>query len=479
MDSNKQRVISCIGPLIDHVCPVPTIANLIKEYAVPSLTDLYGDPRDARIVLLTKDEQGQDIHKYVIQSDGKDGWCPETESVSVSTFVHQFFKEFVPDDVIRSMRNSWAQGRNLETTYIKYKGKTDDEIKLEWKTEGDTASATGTLYHFYSELFYEYGIEPDWTIPEMKQLKEFHQEQILDKNKLPFRSEQRLFSDVKHAIVGSDDFLVTDRDLLEGLSVPRKDGREPEQVGDGLFPIDVYDWKFTKDPKTESQYYGNGPLRTVQDCNVQKWCINLNLYKWLLEACYPPFVAHGRKFKGFKVRSMYLVCMHRNRPTYLLVEVPPKPNEIHALLQTRLEQLLETRNAKRARLDSYFPFSSSSSSSSSLSSSSASSVPSTCFVSGSEEEEPKETKTETKTKTKQEARPEKNKETKHAAAAPAEPRSTEKKETTTTLKPAETKKQETQTKSSGWSKFKYKSEPTKEELARLNPFTLAKKRKNN
>jgi hypothetical protein len=83
-------------------------------------------PRDRR---LRFDEPS---HTYFI--DGKRG----QQLQSVTTWIHSFFAAFNADDVIPKMRRGrkWNEDNPLF-------GKTDDEIKLIWKLNGEAASRQG------------------------------------------------------------------------------------------------------------------------------------------------------------------------------------------------------------------------------------------------------------------------------------------------------------------------------------------------
>ena len=104
-----------------------------------------------------------------------------SDYISVTTWVHSFFRTFDADKVIDKMMNSKNWTNN------KYYGKTKDEIKQEWEVNRDDAAKKGTQLHFEIETFYnkleEHDIVPEIDISgcEVTYFKNFYNDLELKK----------------------------------------------------------------------------------------------------------------------------------------------------------------------------------------------------------------------------------------------------------------------------------------------------------
>lgn len=68
---------------------------------------------------------------------------------SVTTIISKYYEQFETDKIALACERI---GRNpAHPKYLKYKGKTADEIKLSWKDTSDTALANGSIKHDYLE----------------------------------------------------------------------------------------------------------------------------------------------------------------------------------------------------------------------------------------------------------------------------------------------------------------------------------------
>jgi ATP-dependent exoDNAse (exonuclease V) beta subunit len=86
--------------------------------------------------------------------------------------------------------------------------------------------------------------------------------------------------------------------------------------------IKVYDWKNSKEIKTDNRYEkGKEPLQHLPNCNFYHYSLQLNLYKWILEHHY-----------DLKVEEMGLIIVHENNPTYLKYDVKDMQKEVQMML---------------------------------------------------------------------------------------------------------------------------------------------------
>lgn len=242
--------------------------------------------RDSKI---TFDEP---THKYTI--DGK------SDYISVTTWIHQHFKKFDPDQIISKMMSS----RNW--TNSKYYGKTCEEIKNEWEQLRSDAAKEGTKLHFDIECFYN-NIPNENTTKEYRQFKEFVKDHLYE----PYRTEWTIF-DEELKIAGSIDmtFILPDGTLM------------------------IYDWKRSKGiiKNTSYETYSiTDCINHIPDTNYWHYALQLNMYKAILEKNY-----------CMKISKLCLVCLYPEQTTYKLIDVPDLEYEICELFSLRKKMLQQT-----------------------------------------------------------------------------------------------------------------------------------------
>jgi hypothetical protein len=128
----------------------------------------------------------------------------------------------------------------------------------------------------------------------------------LEKGFVPYRTEWLVFND-EIRLAGSIDMVYA----------------KP----DGTYAI--YDWKRSKEIKTENKYQkGLGPLCHLDDCNYWHYSLQLNNYRRLLE-----------KFYGLVVNELALVILHPNNKSFKIVKLNLMDAEVEAMWLHRLEQM--------------------------------------------------------------------------------------------------------------------------------------------
>jgi hypothetical protein len=217
--------------------------------------------------------------------------------ISTTTLIHRYFPEFDADTVIRKMMKShkWEQSP--------YFGMTAEAIKKQWDDTRDSAAAKGTRVHDWIENFYLQGCSLDKTSEEAKENKSFqnflrfHQ----DFGWKAYRTEWRIFTE-QYKIAGSIDILFE---------------------GSGPGKIKLYDWKNSKEIKTENRYEkGREPLAHLPHCNFMHYSLQLNLYKWILERHY-----------NVCVEEMGLIVVHESLPSYRKIRVENMTKEVEKMLE--------------------------------------------------------------------------------------------------------------------------------------------------
>ena len=97
----------------------------------------------------------------------------------------------------------------------------------------------------------------------------------------------------------------------------------------------LMDWKRSK--KIQFRGYRNARgtgyiFQDIQNCNYEKYCLQLNLYRWFLTTVY-----------GFDVTAMFLAVFHPNQTNYVVLDVPFQPDRVMEVLTRRQAQLRHQR----------------------------------------------------------------------------------------------------------------------------------------
>ena len=205
-------------------------------------------------------------HVYYV--NGKRGYT------SVTTLVNNAFEKFNADKVIDNMMKSpkWPES--------KYFGKTKQEIKNDWKRNGQEASRMGTAMHEMFEFYYnqiqQEKIDSYKDTIEYSYFMNFIQDHIHLK---PYRTEWNVYDEDKK-LSGSIDMTFINEDDT----------------------ISIYDWKRCKNIEKHNNFQKRclvEGLSHIHDTNYWHYCFQLNIYKYILETKY-----------GKKVKDLHLVVIH-------------------------------------------------------------------------------------------------------------------------------------------------------------------------
>lgn len=218
---------------------------------------------------------------------------------AVSDIIGMFFKKF--DSI------GWSCKKALENGI-------SQRCQLEqWDCKGAESREVGTYLH---EQIHKYLVResPDFTYHFLYNGEEVHIDKMVDitteyiyfkkflneENVVPFRTEWQIFDPVLR-IAGTIDFL----------------GRNGNE-------FDLYDWKRSDkiDKYATVWNYGINGLESVPDTRYYHYCLQLNMYKYILEKNY-----------GIAINKMYLVVLHPTYNTYQKIEVPSMEKAIHSILE--------------------------------------------------------------------------------------------------------------------------------------------------
>lgn len=241
--------------------------------------------QDSRICFFEKN------HTYLL-----DGVRPLTP---VSSVVSGFFKPFDS--------SYWSKRKAVERNVA------PEQVLEEWDEKKERASQVGTFMHAQIEKFfrgdplnldYDYAYDGQFVhradklsiYKEMGYFRRFFD----DYNPQAFRAEWRVF-DEEHGIAGTIDF------------VARGTGDE----------FEIYDWKRShKLPDHNRFQNGLGGLSHLEDSSYVHYCLQQNLYRFILERNY-----------GMKVRKMSLVVLHPDNDDYMVLDVPRMEKEVKYMVE--------------------------------------------------------------------------------------------------------------------------------------------------
>lgn len=306
---------------------------------VPTYLELKNShERDSQI---TFDEEN---HKYTILCD------KESDYISVTTWLHSHFEKFDADAIIDNMMKSKNWPNN------KYYGMTKEEIKQSWDNNCKEASDAGTKMHYYIECYYNKLAEMSMS-DELSREKIEHKDGVINcdidlsanisgayacmgggghggeevytdvgaeyeyfmkfvrdyRNLEAYRTEWRVWhEDIK--LAGSIDMVFEDK---SGCGAD----------GEGSYLL-IYDWKRCKNITKNSfnKYSITECISHIPDSNYWHYCLQLNIYKRILEDKY-----------GKKIIDMYLVCLHpdNSNKSYQRIKVIDLSEEVNNLFEYR------------------------------------------------------------------------------------------------------------------------------------------------
>ena len=233
----------------------------------------------------------EDTHEYFVRG--------EKVPISVTGLIHKYAGEFDAMAAVACMKRSFRwEERQFEFTKDTGEIMTDMEIVNKWNNNGNVQSARGTLFHYHVEQYLNgCSIETPHS-PEFQQFLSMYTKVIQPKY-TAYRTELCVYSPTLK-LAGQIDGLFKDRD--------------------GHFVI--WDWKRVRELKMEGREPLRDPLQNMGDCNWSLYCLQLNVYKWILEKEY-----------GAKVSAMFLACCHPCRPYPLVIEVPTLDDYIALLVE--------------------------------------------------------------------------------------------------------------------------------------------------
>lgn len=220
---------------------------------------------------------------------------------SVSNVVARFFRPF--------------DAKEASLKKCNYDEEAAERLREEWECKGVFASQAGTHLHLQIENYLNGKGTPQMTCHCRYDGKTQTQEQDIDISRewqhflafdrdteyQPFRTEWRVYADDER-IAGTID-----------LTCIRPDGT-----------YEIYDWKRSGkiDPVPSRVFhFGINGLELLPDTAFYHYCIQQNLYRYILQTYY-----------GLTVSRLHLVVLHPTEPSYRIEQVPLLDKEVRLIL---------------------------------------------------------------------------------------------------------------------------------------------------
>ena len=255
-------------------------------------------------------------HKYEISCD------PNSKYTSVTTWNHTHFPKFNADLIIYNIFKGKAWGPDN-----KYWGMTAEQIKHNWKSEGESSAKTGTDLHERIEKFMnDNSCQVDYS------QKELYENYINDNKETDKQIEWEYFinfvRDNPQLKPYRTEWMIFDEDLKIAGSIDMV-----YENPDGT--LSIYDWKRCKliSKKNKWNKFAINPLIShMHDTNFWHYTLQLNTYKCILERKYDKHIT-----------KLCLVILHpdNENKNYELLDVPILTTEIQELFNER-EQKVKT-----------------------------------------------------------------------------------------------------------------------------------------
>lgn len=278
-----------------------TYLGITKFNKHPALTEIHIDVNEVESIesKLSREELfkstiltenlafDEKTHKYMHPKD-KTG---NAEYISVTTLIERFF----PFDLER-----YISKKSLE------EGRDEEEVLKEYSIIRDEASSKGTSLHNNIEKF----LKDNDVISDDREFGyfiDFYNQEIKRRNLTFYDAEKPIFSD-DYRVAGTIDSLFKKENSSDLVMLDWK--RSKKLIIDGR-------------PKKYGYGYGLSELKNIDNSSYYKYCLQQNIYKYILEKEY-----------SLKVSSMQLVVLHQEYSKYHVVNVPDMKTETEAILNS-------------------------------------------------------------------------------------------------------------------------------------------------
>jgi hypothetical protein len=215
-------------------------------------------------------------------------------NISVTGFISKFFGTFNADDAIDKLFKRPPELRG------KYKDISREDIKKMWEDESKEASNIGTQKHKIIEDYIRYNI----VINDKALFNMIYFDNIMQqKGYIKCEPEKILYSK-KYDIAGMCDMIYKHNDGHYALA----------------------DWKNCKKITSKCIEKALDPISDLNNCNYHKYCLQLNMYRYIGNTEYKVF--------NNKIDKMFVVNVNQNLDKPKIYEIPIMDEYIIKILNT-------------------------------------------------------------------------------------------------------------------------------------------------
>lgn len=242
---------------------------------------------------------------------------------SVTEFVECLFPKFNAKKVIEANIKKWQNDPKSP-----YHGKTEKEIERMWEENSLRAQMLGNELHNRVEGYYNAVALSPWLSgsvvsqpinyanakekSDMRHFADFNRNFVASNSWIPYKMEWRIFCK-ELAMAGTLDALFY------------------KVLPSGKVVYILVDWKFSKAIKFDNKWASGTEFctRTMDDCNYNKYTIQLCLYAYILKRKY-----------GIFAGEIYLVNMHPSLDKFQCLRIYYDVNLMNNVIAHRYNQLL-------------------------------------------------------------------------------------------------------------------------------------------
>jgi hypothetical protein len=238
-------------------------------------------------------------HKYFI--GGK-------ELISVTTLIHQYQEEF--DE------NYWSDFKANQHNL------TPEEVLRAWRFINRKGTIKGSAIHDYAENMFQ---NKEFDYPQQMILNEFGFDPVWSEYQTTKKHVDKFYNDVQGRLIPiRTEMVVYDKEsLIAGML-------------DVLFynvkmkEFQIWDWKTNKKFSEENkERYLRGTLCTIEDCDLELYSLQLEMYKQIIERNVP-----------IKLGQSYVVWFSHNNESYRIIKTTDRKFHVDTIFNERRQQLV-------------------------------------------------------------------------------------------------------------------------------------------
>ena len=241
-------------------------------------------------------------HKYFIKNK---------QLISVTTLLHKYTEEFDEE--------YWSAYKANQFSLTSF------EVKRAWKFINKKGTIKGSAIHDYAENKFQ---NKEFEYPKQLILNEFGFDPVWNEYQITKKHVDKFYNDVQGKLIPiRTEYVVYDEEsLIAGmLDILFYNVRAKE--------FQIWDWKTNKKfSKSNDGNYGNryllGALCTLEDCDLEIYSLQLELYKQIIE-----------KNTGIKLGKSYIVWFSHNNDSYEVIETKDRKYYIDNIVNQRILEL--------------------------------------------------------------------------------------------------------------------------------------------